>query len=57
VGETYWKASNGIRLTGMPAFRGTLTDDQLWKVSQLIANGNKLPAAVQGVMAGTLAAK
>jgi mono/diheme cytochrome c family protein len=57
VGETYWKASNGIRLTGMPAFRGTLTDDQLWQVSQLIANGNKLPAAVQGVMAGTLATK
>jgi thiosulfate dehydrogenase len=57
VGETYWKASNGIRLTGMPAFGGTLTDDQLWQVSQLLANGNKLPAAVQGVMAGTMAAK
>jgi thiosulfate dehydrogenase len=57
VGETYWKASNGIRLTGMPAFRGTLTDDQLWQVSQLLANGNRLPAAVQGVMAGTMAAK
>jgi thiosulfate dehydrogenase len=57
VGETYWKASNGIRLTGMPAFRGTLTDDQLWQVSQLLANGNKLPASVQGVMAGTMAAK
>ncbi len=57
VGDTFWKASNGIRLTGMPAFRGTLTDDQLWQVSQLVANGNKLPAAVQAFMAGPTPAK
>jgi len=25
-GETYWKVANGIRLTGMPAFKDTLTD-------------------------------
>jgi mono/diheme cytochrome c family protein len=24
--ETYWKVANGIRLTGMPAFRGALKD-------------------------------
>ena len=33
--ETYWKAVNGIRLTGMPGFKGRLTDFQLWQVSQL----------------------
>ncbi len=43
VGETYWKAANGIRLTGMPAYRGSLTDEQLWQVSQLLANADKLP--------------
>jgi hypothetical protein len=37
VGETYWKVSNGIRLTGMPAFFGSLTDEQLCHVSQLLA--------------------
>jgi thiosulfate dehydrogenase len=45
VGETYWKAANGIRLTGMPAYRGSLSDAQLWQVSQLLANANHLPSA------------
>jgi thiosulfate dehydrogenase len=57
VGETYWKATNGIRLTGMPAYGGTLTDDQRWQVSQLLANGNKLPPAVQAFMASPVPAK
>ena len=46
VGETYWKVANGIRLTGMPGFTGPLTTDQMWQVSQLLANFDKLPAAV-----------
>src|SRR5512140_198802 len=25
VGETFWKVQNGIRLTGMPGFKGSLT--------------------------------
>jgi thiosulfate dehydrogenase len=50
VGETFWKASNGIRLTGMPAYRGSLSGDQLWQVSQLLANADKLPAAVKDVV-------
>ncbi len=55
VGETYWKVSNGIRLTGMPAFRGSLTDEQIWQVSQLLANANKLPAGVRDFMASSSA--
>jgi mono/diheme cytochrome c family protein len=47
VGETFWKVQNGIRLTGMPGFRGTLTDTQMWQVSQLLANADKLPASVK----------
>jgi thiosulfate dehydrogenase len=47
VGESYWKAANGIRLTGMPAFRIALTDEQIWQVSQLLANANQLPQAVR----------
>ncbi len=57
VGETYWKVSNGIRLTGMPAFRGSLTDEQLWQVSQLLANAKKLPAGIRDLMASPTAAK
>ena len=43
VGETYWKVANGIRLTGMPAYKGTLTEEQLWQVSQTVAHADKLP--------------
>lgn len=57
VGETYWKVANGIRLTGMPAFVGSLTDEQLWQVSQLLANAKKLPAGVGDLMASPAAAQ
>jgi thiosulfate dehydrogenase len=45
--ETYWKAENGIRLTGMPGFKGRLTETQIWQVSVLLANADKIPAAVK----------
>ena len=51
-GETYWKAANGIRLTGMPGFRGILTEDQLWQVSLLLAKAHELPPAAESVLAG-----
>lgn len=44
--ESYWKAANGIRLSGMPGFKGKLTDTQLWQVSQLVAHADKLPEVV-----------
>lgn len=56
AGETFWKAKNGIRLTGMPGFKGSLTEEQLWQVSILLANADKLPPSVQQALAGTPAA-
>jgi len=50
AGESYWKVKNGIRLTGMPAYGGSLPDNQLWQVSLLLANADKLPPAVQDYM-------
>lgn len=47
AGETYWKVKHGIRLSGMPGFDGALNEDQMWQVSQLLANADKLPASVQ----------
>jgi mono/diheme cytochrome c family protein len=45
-GETYWKVAHGIRLTGMPAFKPSLSETQMWQVSLLLANANKpLPPA------------
>ena len=49
-GETYWKASNGIRLSGMPGFQKSLSDTQLWQVSLMLANANKLPPAATAVV-------
>jgi thiosulfate dehydrogenase len=46
-GETHWKVANGIRLTGMPAFKDTLNETQMWQVSLLLANADKIPDAVK----------
>ena len=43
VGNTFWVAKNGIRLTGMPGFGGSLTDDQIWQVSLGLDNRDHLP--------------
>jgi mono/diheme cytochrome c family protein len=51
--ETYWKAKNGIRLTGMPAFKETLNDTQIWQVSVLMANADKISPAVKAALAST----
>jgi thiosulfate dehydrogenase len=40
-GETYWKVANGIRLSGMPAYKSVLSDTEMWQVSLLLANANK----------------
>ena len=53
-GETYWKVANGIRLTGMPGFTGSLTTEQMWQVSLMLANSDKLPAAVRAALAQPL---
>lgn len=43
--ETYWKVAGGIRMTGMPGFEKTLSTTQMWQVSVLLANSDKLPKA------------
>ncbi len=50
AGETNWKATYGIRLTGMPAFMGALTNEQLWQVSLLLANADKLPESAKKIV-------
>jgi thiosulfate dehydrogenase len=46
VGVTYWKVKNGIRLSGMPGFSASLTEQQMWQASALVARADKLPAQV-----------
>jgi hypothetical protein len=54
AGETYWKVANGIRLTGMPGFKQSLSDTQMWQVSVLLAQADKLPASVKQSLAAPL---
>jgi thiosulfate dehydrogenase len=50
AGETYWKVANGIRLTGMPAYTKSLSEDEMWEVSLLLANVDKLPQQTIAVL-------
>jgi mono/diheme cytochrome c family protein len=50
-GETYWKVANGIRLTGMPGFNQQLSTTEMWQVSLLLANADKLSDGVKLVLA------
>jgi mono/diheme cytochrome c family protein len=43
--ESYWKVAGGIRMTGMPGFEKLLSPTQMWQVSLLVANADKLPKA------------
>ena len=51
VSESYWKAVNGIRLSGMPAFKDKMTSTHLWQVCQLIAHAHELPASMKNALA------
>ncbi len=52
-GETFWKISNGIRLTGMPSYKGVLSDNEMWQVSLLLANADKpLPPPAVDLLRG-----
>jgi thiosulfate dehydrogenase len=50
VGETFWKVANGIRLTGMPAYTGSLSDNEIWQVSLMLANADKLSQQVRATL-------
>jgi len=46
VGESFWKVKNGIRLSGMPGFKQSLSETQMWQVSALLAKADQLPPEV-----------
>jgi mono/diheme cytochrome c family protein len=54
--ESYWKVSGGIRMTGMPGFQKYLSTTQMWQVSLLVANADKLPQSVKDSLAAPAAA-
>lgn len=50
-GVSYWKIRHGIRLTGMPAWGPSLTDQQIWTLALFLKHMNKLPPDAQQVWA------
>ena len=44
-GHSFWIISHGIRWTGMPSWKGTLTDEQIWTLALFLKHMDKLPAA------------
>jgi thiosulfate dehydrogenase len=44
-GWTYWKIDHGIRWTGMPSWKATLSDQQMWTLALFLKNMSKLPPA------------
>lgn len=50
--ELYWITKHGIRMTGMPAFGPTHTDEQLWQVVALVARLPRLSAAEYRALVG-----
>lgn len=51
--KAYWKVKNGVRLTGMPGFKESLTEQQIREVSQFVGNARNLPPAVIATLEGT----
>ncbi len=49
--ESYWKVENGIRMTGMPGFKGQLTETKIWQVIVLVKNADKISDAVKKELA------
>jgi mono/diheme cytochrome c family protein len=47
-GWTYWKIAHGIRWTGMPSWKDTLSDQQMWTLALFLKHMDHLsPAAEQ----------
>ncbi len=40
--ETFWVVKNGIKMTGMPAFGATRTDDEVWDIVAFVRHMPKL---------------
>ena len=48
-GWDVWKIENGIRWTGMPAWKGTLSVEDAWTIALFLKHMNKLPPAPEAV--------
>jgi mono/diheme cytochrome c family protein len=45
--QLFWLIKHGIRNTGMPAWGGMLSDEEIWQVVSLLKNSQDLPPSVE----------
>jgi mono/diheme cytochrome c family protein len=48
-GYSFWVIKQGIRWTGMPSWKGSLTDEQIWTLALLLKHMDQLPPGAQRV--------
>ena len=46
-GVSFWKIKHGIRWTGMPSWKVTLSDQQIWTLALFLKHMNKLPPVAE----------
>jgi len=46
-GVSFWKIKHGIRWTGMPSWKATLSDQQIWTLALFLKHMDKLPPAAE----------
>jgi thiosulfate dehydrogenase len=46
-GYSYWRIKHGVRLTGMPSWSGTLSDQQIWSLALFLKHMDNLPPGPQ----------
>ena len=49
-GKTFWFVKNGIRTTGMPGFAKSLSEREMWQVTALLTNSDKMPNSVKDAL-------
>ena len=54
--ESYANISGGIRMSGMPGFKDHLSDTQMWQLTQLVKNADKIPTSVKAELTPTATA-
>jgi thiosulfate dehydrogenase len=52
-GETFWKIKHGIRMTGMPSFTLSLSDQQIWTLALFLKHMDALPPGPQRIWQAT----
>ncbi len=45
--QLFWVIKHGIRNTGMPAWGGMLSDEEIWQIVDLLKNSQDLPPSVE----------